>query len=621
MSRLVTEQHDYTPPRESIDYRDGGDGMIKWCEDYIRVPIYPPGEKVARWVSMSDLPDTKHPKTNKTYKYLWEEQKRILREALQMKNGEFIYRLIVLCWMRGEGKSLVAVLIQMWKFFCFPRQQIMLGANSKDQVKFVHYDIMRDIILNSPLLLAAVGKKNIQEKEIRLKVGKNVTSLIRSISSFSGIVSNITGYTFSEIFDMKNPKFFVQLDGSIRNIPNALGVIDSTVSEKTHVLYNLYRSWQEGRTKTLFFHYRFSKLALMEDYWNPNMDNDQLNDYRQKFPFGEFERYFQNLWSSGALRVFTDEQIEETKYMGLDNTLMVHPDVISSIKERQKMLDKIEDMERKGQFDYNATWHEKIAEIDNRLVPVDNYMKMVGAFGVPQMVPVEALHDLGDKLQTDWAIIAGADMGDPVSVKSRARSILTVMAKGLIGSRDKRYEYKKEEIVSPRYIYLLVYLAIIEGDGIEGLKTELDLACEEYDGVDTFCMERYGIGDMENWCLDRGFSIEPVFPNYARQKAAFKELYIAVDDGRFKAPTVPVPGSKENDILREEMAMFDHDSEKKWFGSPEKTEKYGVQDDVMYSSAWCIYGGRMLGPAEFRRREGERSFGVFIPDRTLLGAY
>lgn len=620
MSRLITDQYE-PPSSDSIDYRDGGDGMIKWCEDYVRVPIYPPGEKIAKWVSLHSLPDRKHPKTKKSYKQIWEAQKKVLREALRMENGEFIYRLIVLCWMRGEGKSLVAVLIQMWKFFCFPRQQIMLGANSKDQVKFVHYDIMRDIILNSPLLLAAVGKKNIQEKEIRLRVGKNVTSLIRSISSFSGIVSNITGYTFSEIFDMKNPKFFVQLDGSIRNIPNALGVIDSTVSEKTHVLYNLYRSWQERRTTTVFFHYRFSKLAMMEDYWNPNMDNEQLNDYRQKFPFGEFERYFQNLWSSGALRVFKEEQIEETKYIGLDNTLFNHHDISAIIKDRRVLLDKIEDKERKMIYDYNATWHEEISMIDQRLVPTDKYMKMTSSFGLPQMVSVETLHDLGDKLQTDWAIIAGADMGDPVSVKSRARSILSIVAKGLIGSREKKHEHVPEEIVSPRYIYLLLHLAIIEGDGIEGLKTEMDLCVEEYDGIETFCMERYGIGDMENWCLERGITIEPVFPNYDRQKAAFKDFYIAVDDGRFKAPTIPIPGSKENDILREEMATFDHDSEKRWFGSPEKTEKYGIQDDVMYSLAWCIYGGRMLGPSDFRRREGERSFGMFLPDRTLLGAY
>ena len=67
--------------------------------------------------------------------------------------------------------------------------------------------------------------------------------------SFTGIVSNITGFTFSEMFDMKNPKFFTQLYGSIRNVVNALGVIDSTVSEKDHILYKQYLSQLEKELK------------------------------------------------------------------------------------------------------------------------------------------------------------------------------------------------------------------------------------------------------------------------------------------------------------------------------------------------------------------------------------
>ena len=197
-----------------------------------------------------------------------------------MENGRFKYTLVVFCEMRGEGKSLRACLIQLWKFFCFPRQQIMLGANSKDQVKFVHYDIMKDIILNSPNLVKILGKKNIQEKEIRLLDGKKrVMSIIRSISSFSGIVSNITGYTFSEIFDMKNPRFFVQLDGSIRNMPNALGVIDSTVSDKTHILYKLYQSYldrEKNGDNMTYFLYRCSPEGLSEDFFNPQMTQKQL---------------------------------------------------------------------------------------------------------------------------------------------------------------------------------------------------------------------------------------------------------------------------------------------------------------------------------------------------------
>jgi hypothetical protein len=177
--------------------------------------------------------------------------------------------------------SLLACLIQMWKFWCFPRQKIVLAANSKDQTKFVHFDIIREVIWNSPVLLREIGADNIQEKEIRFKpTGKGVSSFIRPMSSYSGIVSNITGYTFSEIFDMKKPRFFTQLDGSIRNIPNALGTIDSTVSAKTHILYQLYQSFISHKLSSIFFSYYCSKLALQEDYHNPNMTQTQLDDYK-----------------------------------------------------------------------------------------------------------------------------------------------------------------------------------------------------------------------------------------------------------------------------------------------------------------------------------------------------
>ena len=155
------------------EYRDGAEGMIKWVEDRCWgeiVPISTDSEAIGdvkTWVRMRELPDTKHPETNRSYKEIWEQQKEVLRRALVMEHGRFKYTLVVLCWMRGEGKSFLACLIQLWKFFCWPRQQIMLRANSKEQTKFVHFDIMRDIIRHSPELISQVGERNIQEKEIR----------------------------------------------------------------------------------------------------------------------------------------------------------------------------------------------------------------------------------------------------------------------------------------------------------------------------------------------------------------------------------------------------------------------------------------------------------------------
>jgi len=604
------------------EYRNGAEGAIQWMEDFCYIPIHPPGEVVSKWVRLGDLPKGVNPKTGKAYSKIWNGQKEVLREALQMKDGEFIYRLIVFCWMRGEGKSLLACLIQLWKFFCWPRQQIMLGANSRDQVKFVHFDIIRDIIYNSPDLLRLIGgKKNLQEKEVRLKDNKgHVRSLIRSISSFSGIVSNITGYTFSEIFDMKNPRFFVQLDGSIRNIPNALGVIDSTVSEKTHVLYDLYKGFIQGKLKTVYFSYRSSKTANPDDYWNPNMDADQLNDYKVKFPFGEFERYFMNSWSAGRIRVLTDEMIEETYHIGIDNTFLDHKPLVKSLTKRLEIRDLMVEISSKGfKVDNLGEQQIKIDQITDRLMPVENYYKLINRYGSNQMATMEDLEKLGEILDTDWGIIAGLDMADPMAKRGQARTILTVAAKGLPGSKSRPYMVAIGD-TAPKYIYFMLYVFNNERHKTDQIKIEIDACCTEYDGIDILCAERYGAWDISEWCEDRSIEYQAVYPTYNLQREAFKELFTVYDEGRIKCPPIGITGVKK-DLIREEAEVFDHDPDKRWFGSPEKYEKYGVQDDSVYSTGWMLYGGRFMTVDDFRIRKSFSNFGDFYKNESLVAKY
>jgi len=70
--------------KKEIEYSDGAEGMIKWCDDLVYVPIYPPGSDIAVWTRMGNLPDTPNPKTGKSYRYIWNSQKEVLREALRM---------------------------------------------------------------------------------------------------------------------------------------------------------------------------------------------------------------------------------------------------------------------------------------------------------------------------------------------------------------------------------------------------------------------------------------------------------------------------------------------------------------------------------------------------------
>lgn len=525
--------------------------------------------------------------------------------------------------------SLVACLIQLWKFFNWPRQQIMLGANSKDQVKFVHFDIIRDIVINSPELLKMIGgERNIQEKEIRIVNNGHVRSIIRSISSFSGIVSNITGYTFSEIFDMKNPKFFVQLDGSIRNIPNAFGVIDSTVSSKEHILYKLYSNFVSGKTSTVYFSYRFSRKGVQEDYWNPNMDNAQLDDYRTKFPFGEFERYFLNMWNAGGLKVFSEEHFLEMVSIGADGYMFNHETLRDILVERKKAIDVMMDLQEKSKNINNATVEktagilkDKVELFEKRLNPVSDLYELKDSFGKPTFMTSTTLCKLGDMFNTDFSVHVGLDMADPFALKTKARSIITCIAKGLMNSRDN-YFSSSMDAIAPRYIYFLLAIFDVEGKSTEKTKDILETLNIEYDGLDTLCSERYGAWDMSQWCEDRMIEFEPVHPMYNLQKEAFNHLFVVINDGRIKCPPVYVYGSKDRNIIREELLMFDHDPQTKWFGSPEKNEGSGVQDDSVFSLMWCFYGSRFTTSDKFRRRNSEQhNFGNFVQTNRLVASY
>jgi len=554
--------------------------------------------------------------------------------------------------------SLIVVLIQMWKFFNFPRQQIVLGANSKDQSKFVHYDLMKDVIFNSPNLIRIVGKRNIQEKSIVLKNPRGeVQSAIRSISSYSGIVSNITGYTFSEMFDMKDPKFFVQLDGSTRNVPLALGTIDSTVSTKDHVLYRLYKSYVKGDDPLLYFSYRSSPKGDYKDFWHPRMDQRQLDSFKSKFPPAEFERYFKNTWELSTGKLFTPEVVNLVHCIGIDhetgfttpvaNKMMrVYKKILSLEGELEKldgrkksaqeetewkpakskrtadgrMLKAKRSKGRAGNKNTGARLSKRtkrkndrltlLNEIDyhkDRFITVDTLYDL-HSNGLPRMLPHEKLIELGKKFDTNWAIETGLDRSDPLATTKSARTILTCTAKGALGSKSK-ISFDENNV---EYIRILLHLAYIQDASLKGIKDELQTIHDEYDGIDTFCSERWGVWDLQEWCEEMDIHFEAIFPSYTIQKAAFSELYQASARGKFKAPTVYVQGSVEGDILSEEMSSFDYDPKRKWYGSPQKEDPNGIQDDAMFSLAWCLYGGRDLGIDDFRDIQPMKEmFGIF----------
>lgn len=601
-------------------------GAEQWIEDHVCAAITDVNTGMLRWCPIGELPDDKHPVTGRSYKQMWDWQKEnIIRPATERDEDGFLkYHTVVTCTPRGEGKSYLTVLLILWRFFTQPRQLIILGANSKDQSRFALAQIIEELIINSPKLLAILGRENIREKEIRLRDSDgNIKSTIRAVSAFTGIYSNITSFAFSEIFDMTNPKFYYQLDSSRRNIPNAQGYIDSTVSEKGHVLHKLYESSPlvTGADPGILFVYRFSEEARQEDYLHPFNTQKQLDSFRTKFTAQEFAKYFKNTWDIIDTTVFSPAMIEAMKYIGHQGDLGRHDNVMQVCRSITKLRKQLKSDKSLFPEDHRAIL-DQIKSLKSDLTPVP--YKLADGFH-PMHATSSDLSLLSDIYDTNWAVGVGLDLADPLKddLTEGARSILTCIAKGLPGSRsnpDMHLTPDGEE-KKVRYIYFLLHLAHIETNEIADVQFVLDDLLYEFGTLQTLCCERWGAAELRAFCEENQISLELISPTYEKQRTGFNMLYNVVRTGYFKAPLVVVPGSEEGNILDEEMSAFRHDAFKKWYGSYTKANPKGIQDDVMFSLNWGLFGMRHLTPDDFGSGNGEVFMGTVVSGDGLVGNY
>lgn len=594
-------------------------GAETWIEDHVCTNILDFDLGVERWVPIGDLNKMikPHPVTGRTYHDMWKWQKEnYIRPATSRdEHGLLKYHTVVNCQPRGEGKSYQTCLLDLWRFYCLPAQTIILGANSKDQSKFALYDILVKLIRNSPKLIAILGAENILDKEIRLKNSKGeVVSSIVAVSAFTGIYSNITSYSFSELFDMKNPKFFYQLDSSRRNIPNSQGYIDSTVSEKGHVLHTLYEASPlvKNTDPGIFFCYRYSHQALEKDYLHPCNTQRQLDSFRTKFTPPEFARYFKNTWTLVDTSVFKPALILSTRYIGYNGVLGLQSNVLKNCQ----MIAKLEEEQEQDALRDNRS---QIELLKSEMMPLPYSLQEDFH---PVCISMHDLQYLGDLYDTNWAVGVGADIADPLKdeINKGAQSFLAFIAKGLPGSRsqpDLHLTLKD----NARYIYFLIHLVHIPSAEAAEIQEKLEDFAYEFGSVQTFCSERWGAGELRKYCEENNIQIELISPTYDRQRTGFNEFYRLVQSGLFKIPDTAVRGKETDDVLKEEMEAFRHDIHRKWYGSLTKNTATGIQDDSMFAVCWGLYGLREVTPDDFGSYNGSIFMGATIHNGDMVGKY
>jgi hypothetical protein len=622
---------DYKADRRLAEYRRGGDGCIRWIEDnvYFKIPI--PGTSIVKWMPVKDLPDVRDD-LGRSPKQMWLQQKEVLRDALRMENGTFVYNLIVFCWMRGESKSWLVVLIICWRFFCFPFQRIFLSASSKELSDFVHFGEAKEMIQNSPALFDIIGEKGITDTEIRLFKGRRGRfNFIKLLSTGSGIVSNASVVTQSEAFEQDNPRFFTKWYGSLRNTHNAMGMIDTTVpASKDHWLGNLKTAYEKNPNGKIFFSHRESDGPDPKDFWNPGMTQQQIDSFRAAFTPGEFSMFFENLWDKDKTSIFLPAEIEAINFFGVDNEFGNHTQMVTLLQEHARLHRQEAFMHGRFSQSTNAGFYNadprRLVEKDRRLISMNTLIDLGShAPADPKTTirtgskrcTIKQLLNIGNLIQSHFAILVGLDRADPLKYvdRSAARTMVVWIAKGLPGSMNKTRAELNDK--NARYVYFLLGVANVEDSQTPSMSKVVDGVQAEFGSIDMMCAETYGMGGMKAYCDDKSIPFQNWMPSKDRQRIGFTELISTITSGRFKAPTIPVAGSKRPDIFIEEISTLDvlerRDGVPK-YGSPQKHKKGGVQDDTIFAIIWALYGGLEITASHFRRRTPHSGFaGAMLP--------
>ena len=613
-------------------YRNGGDGIVRWCEE--NIVLMPPdlitGVRAPYYIG--ELPDTPDPETGRSWKSLWDHQIPILREAFRMDdNGRLVYSLLVFCTPRGEGKSAWAVWGHGWKFFNFDMQKIFLCANSKDQSTYAHYDELIGYIKISPALLALIGgESRLLAKQLSILDDKRqVNSFIRPSSSHNGIMSGASGFSFSEFFQAAMPTtFFSEIFTSTRNVINAVGIIDTTVSDMEHTLRKLYDKVvnKEKGHERIFFYYESNPEADPDKYHNPLNNRQQLETFEAALGHlpGQFDMLFRNTWESASRDLFDKLDIQAMSYIGVDGNIGNHKGVIDILKTCDDNVKKDDDMRGRGLRTVERPAAAQNPPLMARLIHIDNYITTVFPDDpYTDYVPRDMLEVLGEFYDTDWCIGVGVDRNDPLSTTSAAQTALTCVAKGLPGSKTDPTRFMQglsDTTVSTDYIYVILSAKVLPRTALTtDVQAIISKWEQEYEAVESFCSDRYNVSDLVGWLKDNTIVDKPEVLHYVyeKQKEVMRIMHECMRTGRLKKPRLADSTVYENsnwdDLLQEQMQYYTHTVAKSGrgvYGSCEKS-KGGVQDDCLESLALGIFGMRNLGIKDLRSISEIGSFGSY----------
>lgn len=581
----ATEEGYYVYQKDKV-YPRGYDGFIAWLKDK---EIKREEKRQEKWITIR--PEDLLP-----------QEKEYFYNALKLRpNGDFQYQDVCTSRPRGEVKSHDVKLLFLYRFFNFFRETILCASNSKEQASFIQFDEATKTIQHTEKLRNTPGLV-IQKKDIVLYEGSGKEfSKIVPIAAGQGLLPNITCVVFTEICNLRDESFYSQLSGSVRSIPNAMVLIDSTVAPKGHPFWRLYQAFLDGDPLVYFQHYE-------DQYFNPETTPEYLASKKRTMLATEYAKYFRNRWEDATDGVFPADSILEMGFAGIKGRGIGPSDEMTEkIKELSEQNAKLRNpLTEKGNL---TIIRNRIVNIKEKLDAVDDYYRMPATSN--------DLMKISNVLKCDFILGVGIDRANTLAVHDD-RTCMALTARAVLAP-DMSFYFMLDMYLSKKTATLDVLTAkIMEWNA-------------EFGFLDKIVVESYQGQDLYNWCVESAFEAELVHPSYKVQKMIFSLYCMIVKMGWYKCPAVPYWAdtdgnlhegyqSVKDDLLREEMAAFKHSEEWKWFGTEEKNTKGGVKDDSIYGGALSIYathGEEMIAG----RRPGKSEYPDPVVNTDVLGDY
>lgn len=237
-------------------------------------------------------------------------QRDAIRDALATDDaGDWKYTTIAFSFPRRHSKTTLMALLVLWRFTTRPTQNIVCMATNERQTVATGFAIVRQIVLNTPALLAMIGKENVQQYRITYPALQN------SIRTTSCNVSGLYGQRLSvawmtEAHAAPSDEPMQVLASSLGDSLNSWMLIDSTVDPPSGPLHRLEQLAESGEDPTVFVRrIEYADLAEALEKSPPWIRRDWLKSRKAQLLPATFETQHLNRRTAATNSLFAPEDI------------------------------------------------------------------------------------------------------------------------------------------------------------------------------------------------------------------------------------------------------------------------------------------------------------------------